>query len=176
MVIQSKEELINLALKTYKARNYIETIKICEKALANDVNNVRAYHGIALSLMMQRKYDLALEMYNKAISITPKDSKLYIQRGDVYLKIGPYWRAERDYREAKSLDAKNTTEVEMKIHTLQNLIKQKAAHDSYTSSSIMKGYYEQLERGPEGDYNYDMQEVVEDHYGYIQDWEQYTEE
>ncbi|MGB3465700.1 MAG: tetratricopeptide repeat protein [Cyclobacteriaceae bacterium] len=56
-------------------------------------------------LFRKRKYEDALELYNKAINLAPEESDYYASRALVYEKMGRFDEAIDDYREAVNKDA-----------------------------------------------------------------------
>lgn len=103
MIRGSKEWLIKIAIKYYKAKLFKETIEACEKALALDLGYITPYYGIGKSLIGLHKYQEALGVYNKALAI--KETKeLYTQRGMLYSILKQYACASNDHYRALALD------------------------------------------------------------------------
>jgi len=94
--------LIDLAVSHYKDGHYEETIRLCSDILILDKAYIAAYYGLTKSLIRLGRYDEALGIYGKALLVS-KSKELYKRRGDLYLKLGEYERAYKDYIVAKLL-------------------------------------------------------------------------
>ena len=88
----------DLALKDYAIAINIST---------DTYQTTRALNNRALIFQDQKKYDLALEEYNKAIDISPKEPKPYSNRASIYIQQGKFDDALKDYSKAIELDPTN---------------------------------------------------------------------
>ncbi|MGI8438218.1 MAG: tetratricopeptide repeat protein, partial [Chthoniobacterales bacterium] len=61
----------------------------------------------AVQLAQKGAFDLALQGFTKAIAITPKDERLYRDRGGIYLTTGKFQEAVADFSKAIEMDAKD---------------------------------------------------------------------
>ena len=68
-----------------------------------DAKALEHYH-LAGDYASQGQMDLAIEQYTEAISIDPKYTAAYYDRGIAYRRIGDYNRAIADYTQAIALD------------------------------------------------------------------------
>lgn len=73
-------------------------------------NRGAAYHNI-------NEYEKAISDYSQAVGIAPKDSDIFICRGDSYLALKKYWKALDDYN--ISLKTQNLKDAETRINSLR---------------------------------------------------------
>lgn len=218
MARKNKRELIKLAVKSYKAKLFMETIEVCEQALALDPNCITPYYGIGKSLVYLHKYQEALVIYNKALEV--KETKeLYTQRGHLSFLLEDYGCASNDYYRAlimdpnarkykyyeavevhsKALELKETKELYAQRGDLHHMMQDyvSASNDYYRALVLdpkdeelkkkKDELFEKVRDTPYGsdiikddmgftsiEWDYEKEEMEEDYYGYMRDWEVYT--
>jgi tetratricopeptide (TPR) repeat protein len=72
-----------------------------------DRNLAFAYNNRGLALFEQQSFDAAIDDYNEAIKLNPKDTKYYNNRGNAFDSKAQYDRAISDYTQAIGLDPRN---------------------------------------------------------------------
>jgi tetratricopeptide (TPR) repeat protein len=77
--------------------------ELIKKALEKDPENSSILDSYAWGFFKKKQYDKALEIANKAISITPYDAVLTDHLGDIYWQIGKYKQAVYQWRTATNL-------------------------------------------------------------------------
>jgi tetratricopeptide (TPR) repeat protein len=88
--------------------NYINRLKEADKAVPNQA---WIQHVIASFYDDLRQYDLAKTWYSKAISLAPKWSYPFINRGIVYLTEKNYRLAEQDFKTAFAYDPESAVAI-----------------------------------------------------------------
>lgn len=77
--------------------DYQEMIRI-------DAGNTMGYMGIGRNMNARQRYDEAIAMFDKAVSLAPEYSSAYSFRAESYLKLGKYLEAIDDITKALSID------------------------------------------------------------------------
>jgi tetratricopeptide (TPR) repeat protein len=79
-----------------------------------------AYYRTALGaiFLAQDELELALENFNKALAINPKDSAALVNRGEVHLRLGNIIEAAQDFARAVDLDPENKDPLTMRARLL----------------------------------------------------------
>jgi tetratricopeptide (TPR) repeat protein len=70
-------------------------------------NNAQAYDNLGVALAGKGKMEEAIDNYNKAIRIAPKEFSLYVNRGAAYASMGHYQMAVHDYTKSIHLEPNN---------------------------------------------------------------------
>ena len=88
--------------KIFKENN--KAVEDCNKAIALNPNDARAYYNLGNAYVNKVQYDRAMENYNKALALDPSLALAYANRGGAYAKKGQYDRAIEDCNKAIALD------------------------------------------------------------------------
>lgn len=94
-----------LAGLEFKAGNNEEAKKLYEYVLSNQSKNYQAYLGLGLINSAQGKFNEALNVYTKAISINPLYANAYNNRAIAYMKMGDFEAALTDAYKALELNS-----------------------------------------------------------------------
>ncbi|MFW6160832.1 MAG: protein kinase domain-containing protein, partial [Acidobacteriota bacterium] len=99
--IQNKDEsffpYVNIT-EAYRAKGmYEEARKILEDYIREIQDHVSIRRELSLNSFFQGKYDLALAEINKAISLNPDDIRIRMHRGNIYMCLHDFDKAEKDY-------------------------------------------------------------------------------
>ena len=78
--------LIFLGLSFFGLKNYLESIKIFNKAININPNNTDAYINLGNAYSYIEDYQNATKSFNKALTINPKNHKIYYNLGIIYDK------------------------------------------------------------------------------------------
>ena len=76
---------------------YDKAEEIIKEFLDEFPENVSAHQNLAITYKLAQKYDLALAELDKAFFITPKDFRVFLQKGDIHLLRGDFKIAEDEY-------------------------------------------------------------------------------
>ena len=93
------------AAKAYKAKNYEETIRCYNKAIALDPNNLEAHFYLGWLYQREGKLDDAIAVYKKAITIDPERKVLYNLAGELYRAQGRINEALSEFKEVLAKDS-----------------------------------------------------------------------
>ncbi len=92
------------ANQSIKTRRYTDTLKYySDKAIKINPNLSDAYWLRGQYFLYNGEYDLALEDFNIAIDVNPKNGPAHKMRGMTYQRDGNYFEAHRNYMKAKQL-------------------------------------------------------------------------
>lgn len=92
------------AIDHYNAGQYQDALTACDSAIQLDPLFARAYHGRGLALVKLRSYTEALENYQKARELVPKNPKLHADIGELLFLLEDYEKAGISFRRAIELD------------------------------------------------------------------------
>jgi len=76
-----------------------------QMALQYDNRDYFSHFNLGNCLLLDQKYEEAIESYNNAIQIKQDDGEVYQNRAIAYLKIGKKEQAEKDFMKAKELSS-----------------------------------------------------------------------
>lgn len=96
----STTELGYIALSYYKLDDVDKSLKYADMALQKDSKDLRIYTLKGMILNTQEKYNEAIEVFNKAIELSPREGELYTNLGDSYLAMKRYDEALANYQKA----------------------------------------------------------------------------
>lgn len=83
-----------------------------------------AWYNMGTTFYKLERYDEALEVCNKAISINQKDEMAWKVKADALFKLGEYDNSIRSYDEAISIDSNYTCEIIGRKETIELLKKE----------------------------------------------------
>jgi tetratricopeptide (TPR) repeat protein len=88
--------------------------ELCERDPAE------AYYRTALGAicLAEDELDLALEYFDQALQLNPKDSAALVNRGEVNLRLGNILEAAQDFARAVDLDPENKDPLTMRARLL----------------------------------------------------------
>jgi tetratricopeptide (TPR) repeat protein len=75
-------------------------LKQSEKIFKKTYEFSELYHGWGDSLVGNKQYEKALEKYEEAINLNPRNENLYIKQGDIFKDKNEYEKAASSYRKA----------------------------------------------------------------------------
>ncbi|UCE21534.1 MAG: tetratricopeptide repeat protein [Candidatus Aminicenantes bacterium] len=88
--------------EAYRAKGlYEKAEEVLESYLNNFPDHALIHGNLALNYFAQGKYDLALIDVDKALSISPTESRFFRIKGDIYLCKGDLIKAEEEYQKFK---------------------------------------------------------------------------
>ena len=102
--------LFTLSYVEVKVRNYADGLKLCEKMVAAQPDNLGAHYRAALCARNLGQVKKSLKHYTRAIELDPDDEQKYYNRGVVYGSVRKTELALADYTKAIELGCK-TVEV-----------------------------------------------------------------
>jgi TolB-like protein/class 3 adenylate cyclase/cytochrome c-type biogenesis protein CcmH/NrfG len=85
--------------------NWDEAEKVFIKALNLNSNYVQTYSWYALNLSINKRFDEAISLLNKAIALDPLSAITRTDLGQVYYHHGDYNRAVEEYQKSLNLDS-----------------------------------------------------------------------
>jgi tetratricopeptide (TPR) repeat protein len=96
-----------LASAAYDAKNKAEAVKQYEAALRVEPTDYWSLLGLAVCFgdlgQQEQDFTLAASFLTGCIFQRPNQARLYLKRGDAYLRLGRYKEAEADFRQARDL-------------------------------------------------------------------------
>jgi tetratricopeptide (TPR) repeat protein len=117
----SSPELLERAMegfRLYEEGDYPEARLIFEELAQQDP--LEAYYRTALGaiLLAEDELDAALEAFDEALKLNPKDSAALVNRGEVHLRLGNILEAAQDFARAVDLDPENKDPLTMRARLL----------------------------------------------------------
>lgn len=117
----SSPELLERAMegfRLYEEGDYPEARLIFEELAQQDP--LEAYYRTALGaiLLAEDELDAALEAFDEALRLNPKDSAALVNRGEVHLRLGNILEAAQDFARAVDLDPENKDPLTMRARLL----------------------------------------------------------
>ncbi|HVG62840.1 MAG TPA: tetratricopeptide repeat protein [Hyalangium sp.] len=114
-------ELLERAMEgfeLYEQGDYESARLIFEELSEKDPSE--AYYRTALGaiFLAEDELELALENFNKALELNPKDSAALVNRGEVHLRLGNIIEAAQDFARAVDLDPENKDPLTMRARLL----------------------------------------------------------
>lgn len=114
-------ELLERAMEgfeLYEQGDYESARLIFEELSEKDPSE--AYYRTALGaiFLAEDELELALENFNKALALNPKDSAALVNRGEVHLRLGNIIEAAQDFARAVDLDPENKDPLTMRARLL----------------------------------------------------------
>ncbi|WP_146080020.1 tetratricopeptide repeat protein, partial [Brachyspira murdochii] len=98
------EELKAKIQKLRLENNFIEIIKLCDKAIEKDNKDEDAYFFKATSLIELKKYDEAIYNYNEALKFNDKNINVYLNIGIEKLNLKEYIEAIKYFSKVLELN------------------------------------------------------------------------
>lgn len=84
-----------------------ESIEVLDRKIALDPSNYYLFQSKGNTYSVAEQYDSAIYYYNKVIEMKPTYARPYINKGDIYERIGDNQNAVASYLEAVRLFAEN---------------------------------------------------------------------
>jgi len=117
----SSPELLERAMegfRLYEEGDYVEARLIFEELAQQDP--LEAYYRTALGAiyLAEDELDAALEAFDTALKLNPKDSAALVNRGEVHLRLGNIMEAAQDFARAVDLDPENKDPLTMRARLL----------------------------------------------------------
>ena len=88
---------------------FLLAVLINSETVGQEANKANELKASAINQINAKKYGEAIDLLNKYISSSPRDTEGYTLRGTTFESIGRYQNAVLDLRRALKLDSKNTT-------------------------------------------------------------------
>ncbi|HEX8704825.1 MAG TPA: tetratricopeptide repeat protein [Myxococcaceae bacterium] len=106
------------AFQLYEQGNYEDARHIFEELAEQDPSE--AYYRTALGAicLAEDELDAALEHFDHALRLNPKDSAALVNRGEVHLRLGNIMEAAQDFARAVDLDPENKDPLTMRARLL----------------------------------------------------------
>lgn len=108
----------NLAMANKDLGNNAEALQIIDKVLENDANLAEALDTKGEILINMGRYDTAVIVLTKAISLQPSDGTFYYTRGRAREGLRQLNLAKNDYKKASELSGNYQKEAKAKLRTL----------------------------------------------------------
>jgi len=117
----SSPELLERAMegfRLYEEGDYPEARLIFEELSQQDP--LEAYYRTALGAiyLAEDELDAALEAFDEALKLNPRDSAALVNRGEVHLRLGNIMEAAQDFARAVDLDPENKDPLTMRARLL----------------------------------------------------------
>jgi tetratricopeptide (TPR) repeat protein len=114
-------ELLERAMEgfeLYEQGDYESARLIFEELSEKDPSE--AYYRTALGaiFLAEDELELALDNFNQALALNPKDSAALVNRGEVHLRLGNIIEAAQDFARAVDLDPENKDPLTMRARLL----------------------------------------------------------
>ena len=112
-------------------KNYVETIKLSNRALENNPNAIHIIHNLGYGLIQIGKHEEAMKSFYKIIDIEPSYVEAYYNLGNICKYLGKSLKAEKYYKKAIELQPNNPRAYNNFGNILKDLGKFKEAIKSY---------------------------------------------
>lgn len=119
-IFQANQKLEE-AQKNFYNRNYAESIKLCDEAIALNPKSARAYGGRGGAYGVLNQPQKTIADCTKAIELDPNYAQAYSNRGAAYGNLGNYQQALADFNKAIELDSNNAMAYNNRGTTLRVL-------------------------------------------------------
>lgn len=119
------------------ANDFEKELAECDKAIKQNPNDAYIGYGFRLRILGLRfpeKYELALEVYNKAIALNPNHFQAYLNKGAVLIQLGKYDLALEAYNKAIEVDPSHPYAYNNKAEILRKLEKYDLYLESYNKA------------------------------------------
>jgi len=73
-----------------------EILRYYEKNISENISSIKLF--LAFSFLFQNQYDLALAEIERSLSLDPSNQRIIGAKGDIYLCMGDFIQAEKEYR------------------------------------------------------------------------------
>ena len=111
-VAPAKTEIVTQLSQAVQNKDWAQSEKLATAAIdlgGLTVNEkTAALSNLCIALAQQRAFTQALAACNKSVAIAPARAGSYVNRGNLYAKLGKPTLAAADYAKAKSLEPNNT--------------------------------------------------------------------
>ncbi|MBF0193293.1 MAG: tetratricopeptide repeat protein [Magnetococcales bacterium] len=159
-----------LAMDHFKAKNYTEADKICTAIIQSFPNHIGAINLLGIIAVTLNYNELAIEQFQKAISIKPDDPNTFNFLGNAQQRQGLFDEAIKSYQQALSIEPE-FVEAHLNLgNILVSLNKNNKAIESYQKILIIKpGFFEvliqlgviQLKQGKLAEAIYNFQKAID---------------
>src|SRR5215469_12991053 len=92
------------AIEAFDNEDFTTAVRLFTKAIEQDQKYVDAFVARGTALQMLGELDKAIDDYNEALRLNPKDSLAYVNRGSCWHDKSEFDKALADYDEAIRLD------------------------------------------------------------------------
>jgi tetratricopeptide (TPR) repeat protein len=137
---ESTEFMFRRGILNNKKGQYDKAVEDFTKALSMNASTtlqVQIYLNIGASQLKLEDYNSALENYNKALALSPRNPSIYNYRGYANYKLNNYIDAINDYNNALDLDPNNAASYYNRgMAYLKSSDKSKACIDFHKSCSL----------------------------------------
>jgi tetratricopeptide (TPR) repeat protein len=99
-----------------------EALKAFEKILQKEKTNAAALNNKANVLFLSRRYKDAIQFYQKAATVEPKDALIWVNLARCHLKMNEVKKAQQAFRKAYDLNPKISSEYRMMSLELLNTL------------------------------------------------------
>jgi protein O-GlcNAc transferase len=99
-----KQEAFQSALKHHQAGNLQQAEQICNDILKAQPTNVNALNYLGVLCLQKKNYLLAIQHFEKAVSLGPNNPIVYFNLGNALRSKGNYGDAIACYQKAVQLD------------------------------------------------------------------------
>lgn len=104
----AKNDLVARMSQVVQAQDWYQSEKLANAAISTGGLSVNekaaALNTLCVSQTLKRIYSEALDACSQSVALTPERAGTYINRGNLYAKMGKESLARDDYAKAKSLD------------------------------------------------------------------------
>ena len=80
---KSAKQYVNIAARYYNTGYYKDALAACEYAIQLDPTCARAYHGKGLVLIQRKRYEEALEAFQKASQLASENAKVHADMAEL---------------------------------------------------------------------------------------------
>ncbi len=110
-----------LGLLAYQSGNFEEAVDLISQAIAENATEAKLYADRGVAFRKLKKFNLALEDYQRALELAPNFFQAYVYKGNLFKELGQFDQSVENYEQAISLNP-NDPRVQLSLaNTLQAL-------------------------------------------------------
>jgi len=138
--------LLLIGYRFFEQGKLREARKIFFGLAVMDDSNPYVYGVLGAIFQKERRYELALACYNKALDLFPEDINSLVNRGETLLKLGRFIESAQDLRKSIELDASHEHPAANRARLLVLLVQDAIAIEEEKGLSVIQ---QQKERSSE---------------------------
>jgi tetratricopeptide (TPR) repeat protein len=97
-------DALNLISAVYEANQQVpEALTALQRAIQAAPHDVDNYFDLAALSLIYGPFQVGIDVLNAALKIVPGSAALYVERGILYVQLGQYEQADKDFQRANNL-------------------------------------------------------------------------
>jgi len=111
-------QALGQAISAFQANNFEEAYRLCDLILQQDGNNVVALHLFGILDALRRNFPKALESLDRALTLSPHNADLYVDKGKILAETGRPEDALVCFDKALAIDGGHPVALDLKASIL----------------------------------------------------------